>query len=147
MHKWGIPILHVILWTVGLIITTDFLGIVKTYFSEKEFAVSVGAVIVIFLFEIVLTFVDVVQEKKTEVLDINFCYYVAFLVATIIISVVVLFLGCHFLPSDKEIGMSFIGIMIFVTAFTKGMETWLQNNWSVYFVDVASKNTILHYSA
>ena len=147
IHKWGIPISHAGLWILGLLVTTDYLGKLKDYFTEEEiYAVSIGTVVVIFFLEIVLTFVDVVIEKKITVLNVNFLKFVALLVTAMVILVVLMFLGCHFLPNDLEAGRVYIRWLIIVSAFTKGMQVWLQNNWSEYVVDVANREPIMNYS-
>lgn len=147
IHKWGIPISHVGLWIIGLLVTTDYYGILKENFSEEEiYAVSIGTVVVIFFLEIVLSFVDVVIEKKISVLNVTFLKYVALLVTTIVVVVVLMFLGCHFLPSNPDVGRGFVRWLIIISALTKGMQVWLQNNWGEYVVDVANREPVLNYS-
>ncbi|MBR5215700.1 MAG: hypothetical protein IKV80_05700 [Bacteroidales bacterium] len=148
-HKWGIPIAHACLWIIGMFVTTDFLGIVDNWFPDeyKKIAFSLGTVIVIFFGEIIFTFIDVVAEQKIKILNIRFCYYVSLLIATIIVVVLLMFLGCHFQSSGntKLLGDIVIGLLILVSTFTKGMEVWLQNNWDRFTIDIPLRTPILNF--
>lgn len=138
-HKWGIPIAHALLWTIGIFVTTDLLEIQSKLFTpDEKLAVSLGTVIVIFFGEIVFSFLDVVLEQKIQLLNVTFCRYIALLFAISATIVVLMFFGCHFLfePDTRITGKVLIAVLIFVSAFAKGMEIWLQNNWERYSVDV-----------
>lgn len=150
MHKWGIPILHAILWIIGLLITTDFLGILKLVFpsNSAQYAISLGAVVVIFFGEIILTFIDCAIEKENSCLNMTFCNFIASLIATIVAIVVFMFLGCYFIAeADTQwLGKFLISLVILVSATTKGMEIWLQNNWDKYTLDNTNKLPKLNFS-
>lgn len=150
LHKWGIPISHAILWIIGLFITTDFGGVLKLIFpsSSAQYAISLGAVIVIFFLEIILTFIDCAIEKENSFLNMTFCKFIALLIATIVAIVVFMFLGCYFITDVKTQGFGnlLIGFVILVSATTKGMEIWLQNNWDKYTLDNTKKLPELNFS-
>ncbi len=150
LHKWGIPISHACLWMVGLLVTTDFLNVLKQLFSNnsEQYAISLGVVIVIFFGEIILTFVDCAIEKEDLLLNMTFCRFIALFITTIVAVVVFMFLGCHFLSNAdiQYIGKCFIGMVILVSSFTKGMEIWLQNNWDKYTIDSPKRVPELNFS-
>lgn len=149
-HRWGIPILHACLWVVGLLVTTDIWNFLGTCFPKEseQYAVSIGTVIVIFFLEIVLTFIDCAIEKENLSLNMTFCKFVALLIATLVSIVVFMFLGCNFLsrPEMQSPGKILIVIVILISAFTKGMEMWLQSNWDKYTVDDVNKMPELTFS-
>ena len=149
-HRWGMPILHACLWVIGLLVTTDIWNVLGTYFPKEseQYAVSIGAVVVIFFLEIVLTFIDCAIEKENLSLNITFCKFVALLITTLVAIVVFMFLGCNFLSrTEMQIpGKIMIAIVILISAFTKGMEMWLQNNWDKYTVDDVNKMPELTFS-
>jgi len=150
LHRWGIPISHACLWAVGLLVTTDLWGVLKHFFpnSSDQYAISLGVVIVIFFNEIILTFIDCAIEKENLLLNMTFCKFIALLIATIVTIVVFIFLGCHFI-SDVDMqcfGKILIGIVLFISSFTKGMEVWLQNNWDEYTVDNTKRMPELNFS-
>lgn len=149
-HKWGIPIAHTLLWIIGMFVTTDVLGVLKQCFPADSvfLAVSLGTVIVIFFGEIIFTFLDVVLEQKIKIINITFFYYLALLIAVVVVTVVLMFLGCYYYAADesKILGQCLIGMLIIVSAFAKGMEIWLQNNWDKYMIDVPSRVPQLSYT-
>lgn len=150
LHKWGIPILHANLWIMGLLITTDLGGVLKQIFPSinVQYAISLGAVIVIFLGEIILTFIDCAIEKEDSSLNMTFCKFIALLISTIVAIVVFMFLGCYFLADAnmQSWGNFLIGVVIIISATTKGMEVWLQNNWDKYTLDNAKDLPELTFS-
>lgn len=150
LHRREIPILHAILWIIGLFITTDFLGILKSMFPDDsvQYAISLGTVIVIFFGEIILTFIDCAIEKENLFLNMTFLKFIALLIATIVVIVVFMFLGCYFHAEVDTRGWGdlLIGIVIFVSATTKGMEVWLQNNWDKYTLDNIKELPKLNFS-
>lgn len=78
----------------------------------------------------------------------TFCKFIALLIATIVAIVVFMFLGCYFITDVKTQGFGnlLIGIVILVSATTKGMEIWLQNNWDKYTLDNTKKLPELNFS-
>ena len=136
LHTCGIPIAHAFLWIIGLMVTTDFLNIINSCVIQEhvKLAISLGTVIIIFFLEEILTFIDCALEQKNQVLNITFCYYVALLFLITVLIVAFMFGGCYYNSKIDTyyLGKISIGIVILLSAFTKGMEIWLQNNWSVY---------------
>ena len=133
-----------------MLITTDFLGILKLVFpsNSAQYAISLGAVVVIFFGEIILTFIDCAIEKENSCLNMTFCNFIAFLIATIVAIVVFMFLGCYFIAEAdiQWLGKFLISLVILVSATTKGMEIWLQNNWDKYTLDNTNKLPKLNFS-
>lgn len=150
LHKWGIPISHAILWIIGLFITTDFSDVLKSMFpsNDAQYAISLGAVIVIFFVEIILTFIDCAIEKENSFLNMTFCKFIALLIATIVAIVVFMFLGCYFIAEENTQwkGNLLICIVILISSTTKGMEIWLQNNWDKYTLDNTKKLPEINFS-
>lgn len=142
-HRWGIPSAHAAFWTIGLFVTTDLLGVLKCWFNTDSYglmAFSLGTVIVIFFGEIALSFIDVLYAQEIKTLNVTICRFFALLVTVLVVVVVLMFLGCYFLPRCPDIGESLIALLIFISAFAKGTEIWLQNNWDRFAVDVPATN-------
>lgn len=150
LHRWGIPILHAILWIIGLFLTTDFAGVLKQIFSSEnvQYSISLGSVIVIFFGEVILTFIDCAIKRENLSLNITFCKFVSLLILTLVVIVIFMFLGCYFLGKDNmhSWGNVSICIVILTSAVTKGMEVWLQNNWDKYTLEKTKDVPELTYS-
>lgn len=143
LHKWGIPAAHAFLWTIGMFITTDLWDVLSGWFgpdSDSLMAFSLGTIIVIFFGEIIFSFLDIILEQEIKTINVTFCYFLALLVTVLAAIVMLMYFGCYFLPSCPISGKILIGLLIVVSAFAKGMEIWLQNNWERYTVDVPVMN-------
>ncbi len=133
-HRWGVPIAHSILWTIGLLFTT-FKG--QGWDSEQLSKVyGIGCVAVIFLFEFALTYFDIFTERNQfehnnakEVLfkGLLVCSLSFFLVAFCIIS-----LMGHFFCSINKRPADELWLIMFLmsTAGLKLLEVWLPNNFN-----------------
>lgn len=147
LHKWGVPIAHALLWIIGMLVTVDLFDKIDTWFPERhtKLGISLGTIIIIFFAEIIISFVDVVAENRIRNINITFLYYIALLLTTLILANLLMFLGCYFM--NAPIGKILIFILIFVSAYAKGMEIWIQNNWDKYTVDipVSSESPIINY--
>ncbi len=150
LHKWGVPIAHACLWMVGLLVTTDFWGVLKLFFPNDydQYVISLGVVIVIFYGEIILTFIDCAIEKEALLLSMTICKFIALLITTVVAVVVFMFLGCYFLSDANMqcLGKYLIGAVILISSFTKGMEIWLQNNWDEYILHNTKRLPELNFS-
>lgn len=145
-HQWAIPILHSFLWILGLLITTDLFDVQHQYFPNEISTISLGTVIAIFIAEVIITFIDAALEHEDKVLNITFCNYVALFLSTILLSIILMFLACHFCADKDLLAKLFIGLLVLLSAFTKGMEIWLQNNWNRYALDKPKLPELGYYS-
>ncbi len=128
-----------------MFVTTDLLGILDKWFNSDALAMmifSLGTVIAIFFGEIVFTFLDVLYAQQIKVLDIEICRFFAILVTILVAIVLLMYLGCYFLAGCPITGKILLGLLIFVSAFAKGSEIWLQNNWDRYAIDNPITNQI-----
>lgn len=149
-HRWGVPIAHALLWIIGMLVTTDMFEVLKQWFPNEvvSLGISMGGVASIFFLEVVFSFLDILIDQKVKFINKSFLGYIALLIVIFVIIVALLFGSCYFLNIGfKERGQLLVGMLIIVSAFAKGMEIWLQNNWDKYNVaDISAMVSELTYS-